>query len=145
MEELRNDGGVSVTRREVLENAAWIGADAALATGLPGRTAMAEEAPSVRPPAYRGEHSIRPLPFDPTKLKGLSEKLLTSHHDNNYAGAVKRLNLIQQQLGVLDLYEHAYHMDYGAATKAYLDAFLTNVLWDEVNRRVANARAKGKS
>jgi Fe-Mn family superoxide dismutase len=210
---------------------------------------MAETAPSAKPPAYRGEHPIKPLPFDPTKLKGLSEKLLTSHHQNNYGGAVKRLNLIQQQLGslpadappyqagslkreeliannsmvlhelyfanlggngradgttanllkaeygslerweqdfrqtalslgggsgwvavaydpasqslhnwwawdhtnhvaagdpvlVLDLYEHAYAIDYGAATKAYLDAFLANVQWDEVNRRTEAARGK---
>jgi Fe-Mn family superoxide dismutase len=41
---------------------------------------------------------------------------------------------------VLDLYEHAYHMDYGAATKAYLDAFLANAHWDEVNRRLEAAR-----
>ena len=51
------------------------------------------------PPAYRGSHEPKPLPFDPSKLRGLSEKLLRSHHENNYTGAVKRLNLIQQQLG----------------------------------------------
>jgi superoxide dismutase len=34
-------------------------------------------------------------------------------------------------------------MDYGAATKAYLDAFLANVQWDEVNRRVERVRAGG--
>jgi Fe-Mn family superoxide dismutase len=38
------------------------------------------------------------LPFDPTALKGLSEKLLRSHHQNNYAGAVKRLNAIRARL-----------------------------------------------
>jgi Fe-Mn family superoxide dismutase len=53
------------------------------------------------PPAYRGDHELKPLPFDPAKLSGLSEKLIRSHHDNNYAGAVKRLNAIQQQLGSL--------------------------------------------
>ena len=41
---------------------------------------------------------------------------------------------------VLDLYEHAYHIDYGAAVKPYIDAFLANVQWDEVNRRVEKAR-----
>jgi Fe-Mn family superoxide dismutase len=41
------------------------------------------------------------LPFDPRKLTGLSERLLTSHHEKNYMGAVKRLNLIEQQLGAL--------------------------------------------
>ncbi|PYS87352.1 MAG: superoxide dismutase [Acidobacteria bacterium] len=36
---------------------------------------------------------------------------------------------------VLDMYEHAYHMDYGAAAAKYVDAFMQNVNWDEVNRR----------
>jgi Fe-Mn family superoxide dismutase len=38
------------------------------------------------------------LPFDPTALSGLSEKLLRSHHQNNYAGAVSRLNAIRAEL-----------------------------------------------
>jgi Fe-Mn family superoxide dismutase len=38
------------------------------------------------------------LPFDPTTLTGLSEKLLRSHHQNNYTGAVKRLNAIRAKL-----------------------------------------------
>jgi Fe-Mn family superoxide dismutase len=38
------------------------------------------------------------LPFDPTSLNGLSERLITSHHANNYAGAAKRLNAIREQL-----------------------------------------------
>ena len=38
------------------------------------------------------------LPFDPTTLTGLSEKLLRSHHQNNYGGAVKRLNAIRAKL-----------------------------------------------
>ena len=44
---------------------------------------------------------IQDLPFDPTTLKGLSEKLLRSHHQNNYSGPVKRLNAIRAQLGGL--------------------------------------------
>jgi superoxide dismutase len=36
---------------------------------------------------------------------------------------------------VLDMYEHAYHMDYGAAAAKYVDAFLQNLNWEEVNRR----------
>lgn len=31
-------------------------------------------------------------------LKGLSEKLLKSHHENNYGGAVKNLGLVKAQL-----------------------------------------------
>jgi Fe-Mn family superoxide dismutase len=38
------------------------------------------------------------LPFDPAALPGLSERLLRSHHQNNYGGAVKRLNAIRAQL-----------------------------------------------
>src|SRR6516162_2046302 len=86
---------MQLTRRETLVAA---GAAAAVLTG--GRAVAAPEAPGL-PPAYRGDHEPAPLPFDPTKLRGLSEKLLRSHHENNYAGAVKRLNLIQQQLGEL--------------------------------------------
>jgi Fe-Mn family superoxide dismutase len=209
---------------------------------------MAEEPASARPLAYRGEHQVKPLPFDPTTLSGISEKLITSHHQNNYGGAVKRLNQIEQQLGalpkdavpyqmgslkreeliatnsmllheayfgnlggkgpahgtfaavaktaygsleaweqdfrltgqslaggsgwvivtyrpetkslhnwwafdhthsvaggppvlVMDMYEHSYHMDYGANAKGYIDAFFQNIRWDEVNRRLDHLRA----
>jgi len=197
------------------------------------------------PMAFAGKHQPKPLPFDATKLTGISEKLITSHHDNNYVGAVKALNLVEQRLFalakekdlppyiygdlkrqelirtgsivlhekyfanlggngkadgsakklieqwfgsyetweaefkrtgnalsggsgwtvlaynqhtkevhnywssdhttnppfsipllVLDMYEHAYQMDYGAAAAKYVDAFMTNVNWEEVNRRV---------
>ena len=44
---------------------------------------------------------IQKLPFDARTLGGLSEKLLTSHHQNNYSGAVKRLNAIRQKLSAL--------------------------------------------
>ena len=37
---------------------------------------------------------------------------------------------------VLDMYEHAYHMDYGAAAARYVDAFMANVNWEEVNARI---------
>ncbi len=239
-------GSGSFTRRKLLQSAAVAGAGAALFTGMGGGTAMGESTTGPLAPAYRGEHAIEPLPFDPKKLRGLSEKLIVSHHANNYAGAVKRLNAIEKQLGslprdaapfqfgslkreeliasnsmrlhelyfanlggdgraegraarllkdaygsleawehdfrqtalslgggsgwvvvawdrkgealhnhwawdhahqsvggepvlVLDVYEHAYHMDYGAATKAYVDAFLANVRWEEVERRVGRA------
>jgi len=44
----------------------------------------------------------KPLPFDPKAVPGLSEKLLVSHHDNNYVGAVKRLGAIRAEFGKLD-------------------------------------------
>jgi Fe-Mn family superoxide dismutase len=43
-----------------------------------------------------------PLPFDPKAMPGLSEKLLTSHHANNYTSAVKRIAAINGQLAALD-------------------------------------------
>src|SRR3954465_1936141 len=51
--------------------------------------------------AFRGQHQPKPLPFDPAKLKGLSEKLVRSHWENNYGGAVKALNTIEQRLAAL--------------------------------------------
>jgi superoxide dismutase, Fe-Mn family len=45
----------------------------------------------------------KPLSCDPTRLKGLSEKLIVSHWENNYGGAVKRLNAIAGQLASLDI------------------------------------------
>lgn len=45
---------------------------------------------------------IRPLPFDAARLRGLSERLMQSHHQNNYSGAVKRLHAIRGQLAALD-------------------------------------------
>jgi Fe-Mn family superoxide dismutase len=239
-----------ITRRNTLK--ALLGGVAA--TTFHGGQVMADPSAPTKspigppPPAYRGAHEVQPLPFDPAKLRGLSEKLLISHHDNNYAGAVKRLNLIQQQLGampkdaapyqlgalkreeliatnsmilhelyfgnlggdgkasgsilplltaeygslamwehelrqtglslaggsgwvivsyspheravhtylsgdhtqnlaggtpllVMDMYEHAYAMDYGANAKAYIDAFFQHLNWDAVNRRTEQARA----
>lgn len=41
---------------------------------------------------------LQDLPFDPATLHGLSDKLLVSHHRNNYGGAVKRLNAIRAEL-----------------------------------------------
>jgi len=46
--------------------------------------------------------SILPLPFAAGNLRGLSQRLLQSHHQNNYAGAVKRLHAIRAQLAALD-------------------------------------------
>jgi superoxide dismutase, Fe-Mn family len=45
---------------------------------------------------------IKPLACDPTRIKGMSEKLLVSHYQNNYGGAVNRLNAITAELAELD-------------------------------------------
>ena len=43
------------------------------------------------------------LPYAPDAIAGLSERLLSSHHQNNYGGAVKRLNAIRSQLESLPM------------------------------------------
>jgi len=232
---------MELTRRKALTLLAEGGAVAA-ATTLIGKNAISlEEKPA--PPAFSFPAlAPKPLPFDPTRLKGISEKLITSHHDNNYVAAVKNLNGVRADLAkatkdtpgylvgglrtkelvyansmtlheayfgnlggdgkidgpiakalaftwgslgawelamrilgaslgggsgwatlnlhlptgelrlassgdhsqtlasslpllVMDMYEHAYQMDYGAAAAKYIDAFFLNVNWDEVNRR----------
>jgi Fe-Mn family superoxide dismutase len=46
--------------------------------------------------------SMKPLSCDAARIKGMSERLIVSHYENNYGGAVKRLNLIEEQLAGLD-------------------------------------------
>ena len=196
------------------------------------------------------DFQIKPLGLDPGKLTNLSEQLIVSHHENNYSGAIKRLNAIRKQLGdldwatapvfvvnglkreeliaansaflhelyfdalggngvlpscglsvalerdfgsaeqwrlefttlakamgggsgwallswssregrlinhwaadhmhllagatpllALDMYEHAYHIDFGAKAAAYVDAFMKNIHWDKVYRRYGDAVA----
>ncbi len=192
-------------------------------------------------------YSVQPLPFKPSRLNGLSERLLASHYENNYGGAVRRLNAIEQRLAALDwetapvfeinglkreqlvaansmilheayfdgiggtgepdgalaqaierdfggvsawqrefatmakaqaggsgwtlltwsprlgrlanawssdhthtlgdgsivlaldMYEHAYHLDFGAKAAAYVDAFMRNIAWHRVGRRYERA------
>jgi Fe-Mn family superoxide dismutase len=234
----------AVSRREAISTLATGTAGLAFAAVLrPDEADGQTTGPVAR--AFQGQHTPKPLPFDPAKLKGLSEKLIRSHWENNYGGAVRALNVVEQRLAamlpdkdlpayiygdlkreelvrtgsvvlheyyfanlggdgkasgkpidlikqwfgsyeqweaefkktanalsggsgwtilsfnlhtgevhnywacyhmhnaplghpllVLDMYEHAYHMDYGAAAAKYVDAFMQNVNWDEVNRRV---------
>jgi len=55
-----------------------------------------------------------------------------SDHAHTLAGATPIL--------ALDMYEHAYHMDYGARAAAYVDAFMQNIAWDRVAARHAACR-----
>jgi Fe-Mn family superoxide dismutase len=78
-------------RRELLAAAAVMTA----AAGLEGGVKAADAAPIAFTP--------QTLPFAPASLGWLSEKLITSHHDNNYVGAVKRLGAIKSEFAKLDL------------------------------------------
>lgn len=235
-----------LARREVLLGAAALAATVAYAP----RAEAAPNAKAVAPPptlALQGNHKVEPLTFDPAKLNGLSERMMRSHHENNYAGAVKNLNRAEQELAsitkdtpgflvaalrereltfrgskllheqyfgnlggdgrraglieqtlthaygtsarweehfrftgmglgggsgwvvlgyeldtgalrtvglanhaqslgllapllVMDMYEHAYQIDFGAAAAKYIDAFFTNVNWEAVDHRLQVAR-----
>jgi superoxide dismutase, Fe-Mn family len=201
-------------------------------------------------PAFQGSDALKPLPFDPAKLSGLSERMIRSHWENNYGGSVKALTVVKKRLAlalgdkdlppyvynnlkrehllrtgsvvlheiyfdnlagsgqadasdrqsiarafgsfdiwetefrrigaglgggagwvvlgfnqhtrqlenywmadhahapaatlpilVMDMYEHAYRMDYGAAAAKYIDAFFQNLNWEKVNARLSAAGA----
>jgi len=47
-------------------------------------------------------YSMKPLGCDPARIKGMSERLIVSHYENNYGGTVKRLNAIDEELAELD-------------------------------------------
>jgi Fe-Mn family superoxide dismutase len=89
-----------IHRRQFLERTSLAAAGLVAAAELRSEPANAQAAPAAGRPAIKYE--IKPLPFDPQKIKGLSEKILVSHYENNYGGAVKRLNAITEQLANLD-------------------------------------------
>ena len=62
--------------------------------------------------------SVKPLPLDPKKIKGLS------------AGG--------QPILALDMYEHAYHMDYGAKAGDYVEAFMQAIRWSNADSLYEN-------
>jgi superoxide dismutase, Fe-Mn family len=54
-----------------------------------------------------------------------------SEHTQAVAGGIPIL--------AMDMYEHAYHMDFGANCKAYVDAFMRNIDWPSVTSRFEDA------
>src|SRR5215212_5614469 len=84
-----------MNRRQAIGSIA--GAVAATAAATRITHAKGAEKPALTPVAPGG-HKPVPLPFSAAKLQGLSEKLLTSHHDNNSAGAIKNLNAVELEL-----------------------------------------------
>ncbi len=194
---------------------------------------------------------MKPLPFKPESLKGLSPKLITSHYENNYGGATKNLMKVELEIAklssdapafvltglknnehafrnsmilhelyfenlgsgsklqgrtaklislawgslarfenemktagagvgggtgwvilawdlrtqqlilscighnnqspangvpllLLDVYEHAYAIDFGANLKGYIEAFFANINWDVVEKRLETAESISK-
>jgi superoxide dismutase, Fe-Mn family len=238
---------METTRREAL-GAAFLASASTLAL-LKTNAVWAGDSPSRNKPGagvQPGQHAPVPLPFDVRKLRGISEKMMVSHWENNYGAAVKNLNKVEEELMhinkdspgflvsglkereltysnslilhelyfgnlggdgkpggavhsaladayggagrweehfratgsslgggsgwtvldwnlqtgtmriywssnhtqalafgapllVMDMYEHAYQMDYGAGAGKYIEAFVQNIHWHEVNRRYERA------
>src|SRR6186713_1591420 len=59
---------------------------------------LAAEGKDMNSTAFGHQHAPVPLAFDPKSLKGISEKLIQSHWENNYSGASKALNLVRGRL-----------------------------------------------
>jgi superoxide dismutase, Fe-Mn family len=53
-------------------------------------------------------------------------------HSQSIAGAIPIL--------ALDMYEHAYHIDFGANATAYVDTFMRNLDWKAIEARYADAK-----
>lgn len=241
------------SRRDLLKTA---GAASVMALVTPqpvlAQNTTSPEKPTMTPqsaPAFTAQAAPKPLGFDPSKLDGLSEKLIRSHWGNNYGGSVRALIVVKKQLAdalankdippyiyndlkrehlmrtgsvvfheyyfdnlggngkpdaairtalsesfgdfdtwetefrriglglgggsgwvvlgynfhtrqvenywmwdhlhgpattmpllVMDMYEHSYQMDFGAATAKYVDAFFQNIRWETVQSRLEQAR-----
>jgi superoxide dismutase, Fe-Mn family len=79
---------------------AGVGAAAASTAVLASTQAFAQG--NQQPGGKAMPYQAKPMPFDPKSITGISEKVLVSHYENNYVGAVKRLNAIGTQLAELD-------------------------------------------
>jgi Fe-Mn family superoxide dismutase len=114
-----------------------LAAGAGLLAGATVLQARAQQVASAALPTFR----VVPLPFDPEKIKGLSAKLLTSHHDNNYAGAVKRLNAISDQLAKLD-FEQAPAFTVNGVKREELTAYNSTILHELYFEGIGEASAQ---
>lgn len=64
---------------------------------------------------------------------GQLENYWLADHAHGAAGSLPLL--------VMDMYEHSYQMDYGAAAARYIDAFFKNIEWETVASRLEAAMA----
>ena len=82
------------SRREMIRGAAAVAAAPVVIAALAPGMAVAQQAPA----AFASSHDPSPLPYAAGSLKGLSERLIQSHWENNYGGSVRALNLVKQRL-----------------------------------------------
>ena len=88
---------MNTERRDFIRSVGAAAASTAVLAGTPV-LAQTNHDTGAKPMAYQA----KPMSFDPKGITGISEKVLTSHYENNYVGAVKRLNAIGIQLAELD-------------------------------------------
>src|SRR5882757_6097669 len=88
-----------IERRNFIQGVG-LAAGAAAAATLVESPALAQAA--VPTGAGPVTYQAKPLSLDPKAIRGISEKVLVSHYENNYVGAVKRLTAISTQLAELD-------------------------------------------
>src|SRR5579883_279719 len=86
-------------RRDFIKAAGLVAGAGMLAAAGPSASAQSPAPAPVKAMVYEA----KPMTLNPRRVRGLSEKILMSHYDNNYTGAVKRLNAIAAQLAGLDL------------------------------------------
>ena len=93
---------IETERRSFIQAAGLVAAAAStavLATSAAAQAPQQGTQPTgVRPMPYQP----KPLSLDPKSITGISEKVIVSHYENNYVGAVKRLNTIGERLAELD-------------------------------------------
>src|SRR3954463_10914671 len=88
---------MTIQRRDLFAS----GAALLAATAIADAKRMPPPPPPPKAPPKPGAHAPVPLPFKPGSLTGISEKMITSHHDKNYAGAIKNLNAVELELATL--------------------------------------------
>jgi len=67
---------------------------------------------------------------------GTLSNVWAADHTHGLAGGTPLL--------ALDMYEHAYHIDFGSNAAAYVDAFMANIAWPRVAARFESTSAEPK-
>jgi Fe-Mn family superoxide dismutase len=89
---------ITTERRSFIQGAGLVAVAATTALATSSAFAQTNQPSGAKTMPYQA----KPMSLDPKSIKGISEKVLVSHYENNYVGAVKRLNAIGAQLAELD-------------------------------------------
>jgi hypothetical protein len=94
---------------------------------------------SARKSAAPAIVAIQPLLLKPQRMNGLTERLMVSHYENNYGGALRRLNAIRARLAALDWASTPVFEINGLKREELIAA--GSVIPSELRRRGYDARA----